>query len=82
VSDKIYEPLIVNSDGSSEQFIYGNYIYRFDGKNITGIYDKNDLGFENNLNDKIKNPETDKGKLVAKAWYQDYMDRVMNRKLR
>ncbi|WP_159478154.1 LTA synthase family protein [Chryseobacterium sp. 18068] len=81
VSEKKYQPLIVNSDGSSEQFIYGNYIYRFDGKNIIGIYDKNDLGFENNLNDKIKSPETEKGKQVAKAWYQDYMSRVINRKL-
>ena len=81
VSEKKYQPLIVNSDGTSEQFIYGNYIYRFDGKNIIGIYDKNDLGFENNLNDKIKSPETEKGKLIAKAWYQDYMSRVINRKL-
>jgi len=81
VSEKKYQPLIVNSDGSSEQFIYGNYIYRFDGKNIIGIYDKNDLGFENNLNDKIKSPETEKGKQIAKAWYQDYMNRVINRKL-
>ncbi|MCX8531663.1 LTA synthase family protein [Chryseobacterium luquanense] len=81
VSEKKYEPLIVNSDGTSEQFIYGNYIYRFDGKNITGIYDKNDLGFENNLNDKLKTLETEKGKQIAKAWYQDYMSRVINRKL-
>jgi phosphoglycerol transferase MdoB-like AlkP superfamily enzyme len=81
VSEKKYQPLIVNSDGTSEQFIYGNYIYRFDGKNIIGIYDKNDLGFENNLNDKIKSPETEKGKQMAKAWYQDYMSRVINRKL-
>lgn len=76
-----YPSLVVNSDGTSEQFIIGNYIYRFDGKNIIGFYDKNDLGFENNLNDKTKTPETEKGKLIAKAWYQDYMNRVMNRKL-
>lgn len=81
LSDKKYPSLIVNSDGTSEQFIYGNYIYRFDGKDIIGVYDKNDLGFENNLKDKTKSPETEKGKLVAKAWYQDYMNRVMNRKL-
>jgi len=81
LSDKKYSPLIVNSDGTSEQFIIGNYIYRFDGKDITGIYDKIDLGFENNLIGKIKSPETEKGKLIAKAWYQDYMNRVINRKL-
>ncbi|MCU7615159.1 sulfatase-like hydrolase/transferase [Chryseobacterium sp. GMJ5] len=81
VSDKKYPSLIVNSDGTSEQFIIGNYIYRFDGKSIIGIYDKNDLGFEKNLNDQLKTSEAEKGKQVAKAWYQDYMDRVMNRKL-
>ncbi|MBD8084058.1 LTA synthase family protein [Chryseobacterium caseinilyticum] len=81
LSEKQYQPLIVNSDGSSEQFIYGNFMYRFDGKDITGIYFKEDLGFENNQIDKLKTPETEKGKLVAKAWYQDYMNRVINRKL-
>lgn len=81
LSDKKYPSMIVNSDGTSEQFVFGNYIYRFDGKDIIGVYDKNDLGFENNLKDKTKSPETEKGKLVAKAWYQDYMNRVINRKL-
>lgn len=81
VSDKKYPPIIVNSDGSSEQFIIGNYIYRFDGKEVVGVYDKTDLGLENNLINKIKNAEIDKGKQIAKAWYQDYMDRVINRKL-
>lgn len=81
LSDKKYPSLIVNSDGTSEQFVFGNYIYRFDGKDIIGVYHKNDLGFENNLKDKTKSPETEKGKLVAKAWYQDYMNRVINRKL-
>lgn len=81
VSEKKYPSLIVNSDSVSEQFIIGNYLYRFDGKEITGLYLKSDLGFENNLLGKVKNAETEKGKLLAKAWYQDYMDRVMNRKL-
>lgn len=81
VSDKKYPAIIANSDGGAEQFIIGNYIYRFDGKNVVGIYDKKDLGLEKNLVDHIKTPETEKGKEIAKAWYQDYMDRVINRKL-
>jgi phosphoglycerol transferase MdoB-like AlkP superfamily enzyme len=81
VSDKKYPGIIVNSDGSSEQFIIGNYIYRFDGKEIGGVYDKSDLGLENNLINKLKSPEIESGKLIAKAWYQDYMNRVINRKL-
>lgn len=81
VSDKKYPAIIVNSDGSSEQFIIGNYIYRFDGKEIGGVYDKSDLGLENNLLNTLKSPEVESGKLMAKAWYQDYMNRVINRKL-
>lgn len=82
VSDKQYPSIVVNSDGSSEQFIIGNHMYRFDGKEITGVYDKNDLGFENNLMGKLKTPEIEKGMQTAKAWFQDYMDRVINRKLK
>lgn len=81
VSDKKYPAIIANSDGGVEQFIIGNYIYRFDGKNIIGVYDKADLGLEKNLMDQLKTPETEKGKEIAKAWYQDYMDKVINRKL-
>lgn len=72
---------MVNSDGNTEQFIIGNYMYRFDGKEIVGVYDKADIGFEKNLIDKLKTPEVEKGKKTAKAWYQDYMNRVINRKL-
>jgi hypothetical protein len=46
VSDKKYSPIIANSDGTVEQFIIGNYIYRFDGKEIVGIFDKSDLGLK------------------------------------
>ncbi len=82
VSDKKYTPIIANSDGTVEQFIIGNYIYRFDGKEIVGVFDKTDLGLEKNLNDQLKNnAEVQKGKLMAKAWYQDYMNRVINRKM-
>lgn len=81
VSDKKYTPIMMNSDGNTEQFIIGNYMYRFDGKEIIGVYDKTDLGFEKNLIDQIKTPEVEKGKQIAKAWYQDYMNRVINRKL-
>ncbi len=80
VSDKKEDHLIVNSSGV-EQFIIGDFIYLFDGKNFTGIYALQDLGYENNLLGKISTPEITLGELKAKAWYQDYMDRVINRKL-
>ncbi|MGE8553710.1 MAG: LTA synthase family protein [Chryseobacterium jejuense] len=82
VSDKKYPGIMVNSDGNNEQFMIGNYIYRFDGKEIVGVYDKTDLALEKNLIGQLKTPEVEQGKQTAKAWYQDYMDRVINRKLR
>ncbi|MGN7864888.1 LTA synthase family protein [Chryseobacterium sp. 22458] len=81
VSDKKYPFIVVNSDGSTEQFMIGNYIYRFDGKEIIGVYDQSDLSMEKNLIGELKTPEVEQGKQTAKAWYQDYMDRVINRKL-
>ncbi len=81
VSDKKYPFIVVNSDGSTEQFMIGNYIYRFDGKEIIGVYDQSDLGLEKNLVGELKTPEIEQGKQTVKAWYQDYMDRVINRKL-
>ncbi|CAA7194040.1 LTA synthase family protein [Chryseobacterium potabilaquae] len=81
VSDKKYPTIIANSDGAVEQFIIGNYIYRFDGNEVVGIYDKTDLGLEKNRMPQLKTPETEKGIQIAKAWYQDYMDKIMNRKL-
>ncbi|MRM83329.1 LTA synthase family protein [Riemerella anatipestifer] len=81
VSPKNEEAIIINSDGIQEQFIIGNYIYLFNGKDIIGIYDKTDLGLENNLISKVSSTEIDYGKKLCKAWYQDYMYRVINRKL-
>ncbi len=80
VSEKKEDYLIVNSSGV-EQFMIGNYIYLFDGKDFTGIYDIRDLGYEKNLLGKVKNPEIYLGMMKSKAWYQDYMNRVINRKL-
>ena len=80
VSDKKEDYLIVNSSGA-EQFMIGNYIYLFDGKDFLGIYDLKDLGLENNLIRKVSNSEIEFGKMKSKAWYQDYMNRIINRKL-
>lgn len=81
VSEKKEDYMIVNSDSIQEQFMIGNYIYLFDGKNVTGIYALHDRNLEKNLLGKIKSQETEKGILLCKAWYQDYMNRVINRKL-
>ena len=81
VTEKKEDYMIINSDSINEQFMIGNYIYLFNGKEVTGIYTIEDKGLEKNLLNKIKNPEIENGILLSKAWYQDYMNRVINRKL-
>lgn len=82
LSDKNEDYMIINSDAINEQMIIGNYIYIFNGKEVTGIYDKSDLALSKNILNKNLNPEQKLGIEKTKAWYQDYMDRVINRKLR
>ena len=73
--------MIINSDSINEQMMIGNYIYLFNGEEVTGIYAIQDKGLQNNLIKQALNPEMKKGILLTKAWYQDYMNRVINRKL-
>ena len=81
VSEKKEDYMIINSDSINEQFMIGNYIYLFNGKEVTSIYKIDDKGLEQNLINKVKNSEMERGILLSKAWYQDYMNRVINRKL-
>jgi len=74
-------PRVINSPGNIYQFMQGNYIYLFDGKNFTGIFAATDKGLEKNLIGAEKNPETAKGMLDFKAFIQDYNDRIVNKKL-
>ncbi|AZI67644.1 alkaline phosphatase family protein [Kaistella daneshvariae] len=82
VSGKSEDYLIVNSDSINEQMMIGNYIYLFNGENVTGIYSIDDKSLKNNLIKQPLNQEMKRGILLTKAWYQDYMDRVINRKLK
>lgn len=81
VSEKNEDYMIIHSDSINEQIVIGNYIYIFDGKDVTGIYDKSDLALSKNLFNKNLNPEQKLGIEKVKGWNQDYMDRVINRKL-
>ncbi len=73
-------PFVINSTGTSHQFMKGNYICTFDGTNATGFYDINDKGLKYNLI-KNRNPEMNDLELCCKAFIQDYMDRVVDKKL-
>lgn len=77
---KSSEPFVINSTGNIYQFMKGNYICTFDGKKAIGFYDKNDKGLKNNLIQN-RNPEMNDLELRCKAFIQDYMDRVVDKKL-
>jgi phosphoglycerol transferase MdoB-like AlkP superfamily enzyme len=77
---KTSTPFVINSTGNIYQFSKGNYICTFDGKNAIGFYDKNDKGLKKNLID-ARNLEMNALELNCKAFIQDYMDRVVDKKL-
>ncbi len=80
INDKEIPPFVVRYSSNMYQFMTGNYICTFDGKTILGFYDKNDKDLKINL---IKS-ENDEMKLLAtrcKAFIQDYMQRVIDKKL-
>ncbi len=77
---KTSTPFVINSTGNIYQFSKGNYICTFDGKNAIGFYDKNDKGLKLNLIAN-RNLEMNALELNCKAFIQDYMDRVVDKKL-
>ena len=74
------EPFVINSTGSVYQFSKGNYICTFDGKKVLGFYDKEDKELKNNLIGK-RNAEMNALELKCKAFIQDYMERVIDKRL-
>ena len=77
---KSSQPFVINSTGNIYQFSRGNYICTFDGKIALGFYDKNDKALKHNLI-KNRNAEMNDIELNCKAFIQDYMERVVDKKL-
>ena len=73
-------PFVINSTGNSYNFLEGNYICTFDGKKATGFFDNNDKGLQFNLIAK-RNSEMNALELRCKAFIQDYMERVVDKKM-
>jgi phosphoglycerol transferase MdoB-like AlkP superfamily enzyme len=74
-------PRVINSPGNIYQFMQGNYIYLFDGKQFNGVFAITDKGLKQNLLTTATNVEMDKGMQDCKAFIQDYNDRIINHKL-
>ena len=66
------------------QLIQGNYIYVLDLQGeVVGVYTKDDLNLTHNLKDQIPhNEEMKKGIADLHAFMQDFMDRIINDKLK
>jgi phosphoglycerol transferase MdoB-like AlkP superfamily enzyme len=73
-------PFVITHTGNVFHFIKGNYTLVFDGNKTIGIYDIKDDTLEHNLinskTDEIKTLEKD-----CKAYIQDYMNRILDKKL-
>jgi phosphoglycerol transferase MdoB-like AlkP superfamily enzyme len=80
VGDSKITPFVMRYSSKTYQLMSGNYICIFDGKKAIGFYDKSDKDLKNNL---IKNRNTEMNLLETrcKAFLQDYMQRVMDKKL-
>ncbi|MGL4584275.1 MAG: LTA synthase family protein, partial [Flavobacterium sp.] len=80
VNDTITTPFTINYGGNEYTYQEGNYIVRFNGKEVTGFYDINDKGLKTNLISK-KNKEMELLEKKCKAFIQDYFARIIDKKL-
>ncbi|BDB52982.1 sulfatase [Flavobacterium ammonificans] len=80
VGDKKIQPFVIRYSSNLYQFMSGNYICTFDGTKVVGFYDKKDKDLKYNLIAK-RNAEMDLIELKCKAYIQDYMARIMDKKL-
>lgn len=74
------EPFVIKFSSNLYQFMSGNYICTFDGKKAIGFYDKGDKGMAKNLIGN-RNAEMDLIEIKCKAFIQDYMERIIDKKL-
>lgn len=73
-------PFSVHHFGTVYHFSIGDYTFVFDGKKTLGVYAFDDFGLTKNL---IENstPEMKANERFMKAFFQDYMNRVITKKL-
>ena len=80
LSNDNISPFAVKWSGSYYEYLEGNYIVTFDGKNVLGFYNKNDKDLQNNLIAK-KNNEMKSLELKVKAFIQNYMNSIIEKRL-
>lgn len=77
--DKV-TPFVMRYSSDKYQMMSGNYICTFDGEKAVGFYDKKDKDLKHNLIGK-RNTEMNLLEQRCKAFLQDYMQRIIDRKL-
>lgn len=80
IGDTKVAPFVIKYASNVYQFMSGNYICCFDGKKAVGFYAKDDKGMKTNLI-KQKNAEMIQIENHCKAFIQDYMERIINKRL-
>jgi len=80
INDKQIPPFVIKYGSNVYQFMSGDYICTFDGKKAVGFYAKDDKAMEHNLISK-RNAAMDLLELRCKAFVQDYMERVIDKRL-
>lgn len=74
------EPFVVKYSANLFQYMSGDYICTFDGKKVVGFYAKDDKAMQHNLISK-RTPEMDVLEIKVKSFVQDYMNRIVDKKL-
>ena len=74
------KPFSIHFSGTVYHFITDKYILVFDGDSVIGIYDKEDQWLSNNLKENSNINFSNEEKYL-KAFMQDYMNRIIEKKL-
>ena len=80
ISNDNIKPFVMRYSSDNYQMMSGHYICVFDGEKAIGFYDKNDKALEKNLISK-RNQEMNLLEKRCKAFLQDYMQRIIDKKL-
>lgn len=80
ISEKKVPPFVMRYSSDHFQMMSGNYICTFDGEKAVGFYKKEDKDLKNNLISQ-RNSEMNLLEQRCKAFLQDYMDRIIDKKL-
>jgi phosphoglycerol transferase MdoB-like AlkP superfamily enzyme len=80
IGDEDVKPFVIKYSANVYQFMSGDYICTFDGKKAVGFYHKDDKAMARNLIN-ARTPEMDTLEIRCKAFIQDYMERIIDKKL-